>query len=57
MLDYDSRLVAEELWAEEWAEIQADTESLRLWEEGQEKEARLQDEIEALIAQGVELPF
>jgi hypothetical protein len=55
--DYSDRLIAEEAWAEMWAEIQADDEQLRLWEEAQAREVELQAKIETLIEQGLEIPF
>jgi hypothetical protein len=54
---YIDREIAEEAWAEYWQELQADEEALRLWNEAQAKDDKLQAEIETLIEQGLEIPF
>jgi hypothetical protein len=54
--DYGDRLLAEEAWAEIWAEIQSDPEALRDWEEAQAREVEIQAGIEAAYERG-EVPF
>jgi len=54
--DYADRLIAEEAWAEMWAEIQSDPEALREWEAAEAREVEIQAEIEAAYERG-EIPF
>lgn len=55
--DRADRELAEQDWLEMWAEIQGDEELIRLWNEAQAKDDKLQAEIETLIEQGLEIPF